>query len=112
MTTRYEQAKRLKELGFNEETLFVFTPYLRAGERICKLEEGFEAYREHKKDWNDTLAQFSAPSISDALQWIRDDKGIECTVTLSKMLRGAYNYEWYDNTIDWDIDVEVQYGYT
>lgn len=83
----FEQAKRLKELGFDEETYKEYrTPVVRV------FESGKAKYIEREPDVYDTgrHASFygdvsyenyiSAPTVSEALDWVREEKGIECGV--------------------------------
>lgn len=65
----FEQAMLLKKHGFREKTFYHFT-----GENpIVNIE---------LKDWNEDeySSWVSRPTISDALDWIREEKGIKCGV--------------------------------
>ncbi|NDV93489.1 hypothetical protein D0T84_00965 [Dysgonomonas sp. 521] len=66
----FEQAKKLKKLGFDRETSDI---YWMDGD----MEENYGRF-----DWNNQNDEdcISAPSASEALQWIRDNKGIYCGV--------------------------------
>lgn len=70
MITTYEQAIRLKKLGFDLPTMCFYPPHSRSAivdgiEGTCKAPD-----------------IYAAPSISDALQWLRDEKGIKYSVTI------------------------------
>lgn len=82
MTTTYNQAKRLKELGYKE---LVHGYYLADG----KL-----SFHTGIFNWNKyaTIGTFSASSVSEALQWIREKKGIPCSVHLEFEVN---NKEWF-----------------
>ena len=68
MITTYEHASRLKGIGYNRK------------ETAYYLDDRFiESCREN---WNGILGIYtSAPSVSDAIQWIRDEKEIDCVVS-------------------------------
>jgi len=81
----YEQAKRLKALGFD------WTVY--------------EYYREETKEWtypdfsgydNSAVNDISAPAVALALKWIRDEKKIKCCVEFYG--KDEYTYNIYTKT--------------
>jgi len=94
----FEQAKKLKEIGFDLNTRHVYTPYTNEEQRFWRLEDGYICYREIEKIWNrNSTHQYSAPTVSDALDWLREEKGIACSV----------NFVFkYNDTTD---NVDVQY---
>lgn len=104
----FEQAKKLKELGFDEETHKEYrTPVVRV------FESGKAKYIERDPDVYDTgrHASFygdvsyenyiSAPTVCDALDWVREEKGIEC---------GVHPYAIYEDMPDGDQHF-VKWGY-
>lgn len=100
----FEQAKKLKELGFDEETHKEYrTPVVRV------FESGKAKYIERDPDVYDTgrHASFygdvsyenyiSAPTVSDALDWVREEKGVMCAVELirqSNRFGGVIGYKY------------------
>ena len=89
----FEQAEKLKYLGFRKNCLHY---YNYDGKE--KIEEAYFFDNEERvfvhdlyEDFNDSNYIYSAPTVSDALDWIREEKGIAC---------GAYpNIEVYDEDI-------------
>lgn len=115
----FEQAKKLKELGFDEETHKEYrTPVVRV------FESGKAKYIERDPDVYDTgrHASFygdvsyenyiSAPTVCDALDWIREEKDIACSVHLMMKLDDdsnkliADNYSWEFWTKDDGINID------
>lgn len=80
MKVTFEQAKKLKELGFYPKT----RDFYHAG-GILSCETTLEA-------WNEFLSAWAAPSVCEALQWIRDSKNIPCSVHLEFEVN---NKEWF-----------------
>lgn len=94
----FDQAKRLKEFGYNRECLYW---YNENGVKECPIEQGYmEYYYEvdcFLNDWNakkisrDLYGSYppsescSAPTLSEALDWIREEKEIYC---------GVYPFMW------------------
>lgn len=99
----FEQAKKLKELGFDGECLYW---YNEDGVKECPIEQGcMEYYYEvdcFLNDWNakkidrdlygsyPPKVSYSAPTVSDALDWIREEKKaarikfyVECKYSLA-----------------------------
>lgn len=101
MLVTFNQALELDQLGFKDETRHVYTSYLTRGEKKYILEDGYELYKEVSKDWNsDITSQISAPSVSSALQWIRENKGIVCGVLPSyyqcrRNVSVFYIFHWF-----------------
>lgn len=90
-----EQAKKLKELGFEEETSKEYrTPVVRI------FEGGKAKFVEREPDVYDTGKHASfygdvsydnyipAPFIHEALDWIREEKGIDCCAFFNNELFG------------------------
>ncbi len=75
MIVTFEQAKKLQKLGFNEETDKAYQD-----KNIVVKEDPFIP----------TYQYISAPSVSDALQWIRENKDIPILYVCS-----AYENEHY-----------------
>lgn len=101
----FEQAEKLKELGFEEETSKEYrTPIVRI------FEGGKAKFVEREPDVYDTGKHASfygdvsydnyipAPFIHEALDWIREEKGIACAVGLNvnseNRFLGNYIYEY------------------
>lgn len=76
----FDQAKRLKKLGFNKECDDI---YWTDGSK--DLEEGYGKF-----DWNNQSEEpcISAPSVHESLDWIREEKGIDCCVFFNNELFG------------------------
>lgn len=72
----FEQAKKLKELGFNNEVRFFYK------------EDGTLDFDIITDNYNELEGIYSAHSVSDALQWIRDNKQICCGININR-----YKYE-------------------
>ena len=84
----FEQAKRLKELGFDRETHNEYrTPIVRI------FENGKAKYIDRAPDVYEITGrgggsyynvsyknEIAAPTVSEALHWVREEKGIECGV--------------------------------
>ena len=78
----FEQAKRLKELGCKLLThaYYSFDEKLRFHTGIY--------------DWNTYATEntYAVPTISEALEWFREVKGIHCSVILSDYFDGSVRY--------------------
>lgn len=87
----FEQAERLAKIGFN---LPVKKFYWRKTKEVDSLLSNM------KGNWNsrENLNTNSAPEVHEALQWIRDEKGIPCGVTinvnLAHVFLGDYIYDF------------------
>jgi len=68
MILTFEQAKKLNDLGFNDWTLYLFDSFYKTEHT---------AY-DFVIQANKSEGYYKRPSVSDALQWIRDNKGIIC----------------------------------
>lgn len=106
----FEQAKMLKELGFDGECLYWYNEY---GVKECPIEQGYmEYYYEADcflNDWNakkidrdlygsyPPKESYSAPTVCDALDWVREEKGVMCAVELirqSNRFGGVIGYKY------------------
>ena len=107
----FDQAKRLKEFGYNRECLYW---YNENGVKECPIEQGYmEYYYEvdcFLNDWNakkisrdlygsyPPIESCSAPTLFEALDWIREEKEIACGVGLNvnsdNRFLGNYIYEY------------------
>ena len=78
------QAKKLKELGFDWEVIFDYSKKFGSDEIILSNVE-------FSNDYNTNYGEdtYSAPSISLALKWFRDVKGVPNSI----------DSEWYDGSI-------------
>jgi hypothetical protein len=89
----YEQAKRLEKLGFDYPIpSFYFKDgvlYEKDRSRLngCKGWKGWHCRRATQG------IRFSAPTVALALKWIRDEKGIKCTVEQYYAGDGHWRYE-------------------
>lgn len=124
----FEQAKKLKELGFDGECLYW---YNEDGVKECPIDQGYMEYY-YEVDcflnyWNakkidrdlygsyPPKVSYSVPTVSEALDWVREEKGIECGVlpicesfakdntdgslSMSTMFVG-YDYNFFDKSSD------------
>lgn len=111
----FEQAKMLRELGFNWECIYW---YNENGTKECPIEQGYmEYYYEvdcFLNDWNaqkidrdlygsyPPKVSYSAPTVSEALDYLREEKGIECGIfPIMQPVRDGlkmlmYGYRAYD----------------
>jgi len=94
----YEQAQKLKELGFNWECkdCYIYDDELNDYYLLNLITQDFNNNKENKYDYT------SAPSIALALKWFRDERGIKCYVINGEANMGTYyfNDEW-DGTIEY-----------
>lgn len=99
----FEQAKKLKELGFDVECLYYY-------DIKGEIEQSFYIDNECKVAVDDLLFNFnkdkctyfpidavSAPTVSDSLDWVRENKGVACSV--------SFVFKYNDTT----DNVDVQY---
>jgi len=94
----FEQAKKLKDLGFDWETETVFCSIECEPEELdllyFYLDNWNGDYQEPCRD-NPLQRAFSAPTVALALKWIRDAKGVLCEITYGI---GRYNdVDLYDS---------------
>lgn len=110
MTTTYNQAKRLKELGYDKDCLYYYDNE--------QIEQSFFIDNECKVTVDDLLFDFnndkwwgypedsiSAPSISDALQWIREEYRIVCGIGVIACCKYPY-YGAYIDSNNQEITLE------
>ncbi|MBK5722576.1 hypothetical protein JGH11_17010 [Dysgonomonas sp. Marseille-P4677] len=72
-TVTYDQAKKLKELGYSEEVLRSYHNKIGWGERpFLDSRIGLNNYNKEKYNKDGWYNTCSAPSVSEALQWIRE----------------------------------------
>ncbi|MBK5721404.1 hypothetical protein JGH11_11015 [Dysgonomonas sp. Marseille-P4677] len=69
MITTYDQAKRLKELGYDRPTFKYLTEI---------FDYHFHNDKRIAKNHNEYEGVYSTPCISEALQWIREKYNVEC----------------------------------
>jgi len=105
MTVTFEQAKKLKEIGFDIECRewYNFNKY---SDKEDALIHGREF-----KNWNildhlnSVVGYASAPTISDALQWIREKKSIPCAVYIGNdggiFYRGDFYHDLENLQLSW-----------
>jgi len=81
----YEQAKKLKELGFDWECTAFYD-----------LNENNELdYFANQVDWNNEVDTFSAPTVALALKWFRDVKGINNNIGMNDFCDSMIYYGCY-----------------
>ncbi|MFT4169927.1 MAG: hypothetical protein QM653_12490 [Dysgonomonas sp.] len=71
----FEQAKKLNELGYSVPSAHGY--YTKGGGEYVTIQQ----YREDRK-YQLIPSWLYANTVSDALQWIREKKGIDCAVNL------------------------------
>jgi len=88
----FEIAKKLKEKGFREMTLSFY---------MLSIKHPLFPFTYSLKDWNKTDNCYSAPTISQVLKWLREEKGMYIQITLFEY---CYDYcildtkmVYYDN---------------
>ena len=92
MIVTFEQAKKLKAIGYNLPT----RSYYEANGCLITQEES--RFILAPKCNTELSTEYSAMTISDALQWTRKNKEIVCSVKVAMVFRNTYNFEWYDNS--------------
>lgn len=93
MITTYNQAKRLKELGYDRPSRYYYQP-----------EYGIDIFNDLGVSDYNTLPRWedkrcSAPSVSEALQWIREKYKIVCAVEVDYYDGFYYTGKWADEPI-------------
>ena len=85
-----EQAKKLKELGFDWECIYL---YDESGKRCSVIT---------KENHNDLPIFFSAPEIALALKWFRDERGMRYNIEFHNDLEFRneehYEYNYWEDT--------------
>ena len=107
----YEQAQKLKKLGFDWKLLEFFNKAEKLESKVILNCECNKCITE-LEDLFRNIAQgniVSAPSIAHALKWFRDEKGIKCYVINGESNMGTYyfNDEW-DGTIEYATYEEAE----
>ena len=82
----FEIAKKLKEKGFRERTLSMYL-------ESVKLPHTPLIY--YLKDWNKEDNCYSAPTISQVLKWLREEKKIFIDIRTSIDLNGKEHFSYY-----------------
>jgi hypothetical protein len=97
----YEQAKRLKQLGFDwKVNHFISHEDMNPDGEHSEIKLGDRLF-----DYNHFSDTFSAPTVALALKWIRDEKGIKYTlVGYMQFGEGCYIH-----SIDWQNDRHKTY---
>lgn len=90
MIVPFEIAKELKDLGYDEQV-----------RNYYEIEFGERTFESYSSDYN-TLSRYedkrvSAPSVSSALQWIRENKGIICWVMFDYIDFTGYYGVWIED---------------
>ncbi|NDV94851.1 hypothetical protein D0T84_07955 [Dysgonomonas sp. 521] len=78
----FEQAKKLNDLGFTQRVEHTYCLHQKSGNHRLMSPFGRMDYNQNNnRDNSEKVAvYYSAPTISEALQWIRDNKGIYCGI--------------------------------
>ena len=97
-TVNFELAKLLKEKGFNEPCRFVHDNW-------NNIEDWYDIYGEyHRNSEKNASVYYSAPTISDVLDWLYEKHYIWIEVS-REYANGKYIYEYF-------IDINNQeYGF-
>lgn len=107
----FEQAKKLKDFGFDGECLYW---YNEDGVKECPIEQGYmEYYYEvdcFLNDWNakkidrdlygsyPPKVSYSVPTVSEALDWVREEKRVICAVDVDYFDGWYYTGKYQDMT--------------
>lgn len=101
----FEQAKKLKELGFDGETHKEYrTPVVRVFEsgkaKYIEREPYVYDTGRHASFYGDVSYEnyISAPTVSDALDWVREDKRVICAVDVDYFDGWYYTGKYQDMT--------------
>lgn len=90
----YEQAKKLKDLGFVWKCISVYDE-----------EKNFKIFK-HFRNFNEVKEYYiSAPTLSQAQKWLREVKGILILIQHNK------NFYWTISTNDSDDEIIAIYDY-
>lgn len=80
----FEQAKQLNDLGYTERVEYAYLLHQKSGNHKLYLYSPFgrmDYNQNNNRDNSNKIAiHYSAPSTADALDWLREEKGIECYV--------------------------------
>ena len=91
----FEQAKKLKELGFDWDTKFYFDFI------------GHECSSHSNINYNKSVESiYSRPTTALALKWLRDEKEIDVLVLVDKA--NNYYYSHIENYLGSEYDVNVE----
>lgn len=91
---KYEQAKALKELGFNRECHYRFNIDKQIVPNVVYSNAGVDS-DDVAVDVNfRCIGDISAPTLSQAAKWLREVKKL-CICSINKIdNRGRYKYQW------------------
>lgn len=70
----FEQAKRLGKHGFNESVNSGYIGYTKDGELVSRYQYSQD------KEYQTIPCWIKAPTVCHALDWVREEKGIVCSV--------------------------------
>lgn len=95
----FEQAKRLKELGFDLETCTGYNTRIRVNawyepERYTIVKPF--VFRDNFKNWNLSETHISAPTVPEALDWVREEKRVICAVDVDYFDGWYYTGKYQD----------------
>lgn len=77
----FEQTVGLKGIGYNEISNSSYVGYTKNGKLVSRRQ-----YSEDR-EYQIIPCWIKSPTVSEALQWIRDNKGIACSVNLDQMMQ-------------------------
>ena len=83
MIVTYNQAEKLKKLGFDGKVYYAYSYHEGTGNTQLISDFGFFNYNKNQDNKFNTY--YSAPSVSEALQWIREKYEVYC---------GIYPFMW------------------
>lgn len=113
----FEQAKKLNDLGYTERSEYTYLLHQKSGNHKLYSPLGRMDYNQNnnRDNSNKIAIYYSAPTTSEALDWVREEKGIECGVlpicesfakdntdgslSMSTMFVG-YDYNFFDKSSD------------
>ena len=105
----YDQAIKLKELGFNWECY----QYYNKDKKVWSWTA--EGYGDDCRDWNDNIhatlgeAECSAPTLSQAQKWLREVKKITILIDALSTKKQFY-WKLYDNDLHFNGASNVNYN--
>jgi hypothetical protein len=98
----FEQAKRLKQLGFDWNVGYFYNPASKQLKPnfIIRAEEGEFLTADYflvDNNYDRKHPKISAPSVALALKWMRDEKGFDYSIT-NERLYNEYGYSLLNGT--------------
>lgn len=84
----FEQAKKLRSLGFRNYVLHYYDRYQSINSCSFFDDECRVTVEDIEEDCNASVSNYSAPSVHEALDWTREEKGVDCCVFFNNELFG------------------------